>query len=119
MLKNVDRECFCGEEMRNTEPLRCQKCGKPLGYVTVLAKGLTGLPLSVQDVKLILFVWNVFRSRHNCHDSIPESLSFFLSFLVNSSDNPSFMPSPGNPIKASIIVDRSLGKDVSVIKKLE
>ena len=35
--------------MNNTKPLRCQKYGKPLGYVTVLAKGLTSLPQPLQD----------------------------------------------------------------------
>ena len=29
--------------MSEPKPVRCQKCGKPLGYVTVLAKGLLGL----------------------------------------------------------------------------
>jgi hypothetical protein len=50
-------------EMNSAQPLRCQKCGKPLGYVTVLAKGITSLPQSLQDVKLVLFAWNVFRKR--------------------------------------------------------
>jgi hypothetical protein len=40
-------------EMTDAKPLRCQRCGKPLGYVTVLAKGVTLLPQALQDVKLI------------------------------------------------------------------
>ncbi|HVP26856.1 MAG TPA: hypothetical protein VMT26_04230 [Candidatus Bathyarchaeia archaeon] len=39
--------------MSNTKLLRCQKCGKTLGYVTVFAKGLTALPQQLQDVKLV------------------------------------------------------------------
>ncbi len=30
-------------KMSDAKPVRCQKCGKPLGYVTVLAKGFVGL----------------------------------------------------------------------------
>jgi hypothetical protein len=33
--------------------VRCQKCGRPVGYITVLAKGLTFSSLPVQDVKLV------------------------------------------------------------------
>jgi len=39
--------------MNDAKPVRCQKCGKPLGYVTVVAKGVTSLPLSFRDVKLV------------------------------------------------------------------
>ena len=42
-----------GEKMSDARPVRCQKCGKPLGYVTVLAKGLTSLQQPLQNVKLI------------------------------------------------------------------
>jgi hypothetical protein len=39
--------------MTDAKPLRCQRCGKPLGYVTVLAKGVTPLLQAVRDVKLV------------------------------------------------------------------
>jgi hypothetical protein len=39
--------------MSNAEPVRCQKCGKPVGYVTVLAKGLLGLQQPLQNVKVV------------------------------------------------------------------
>jgi len=39
--------------MNEPKPVRCQKCGKPLGYVTVLAKGLLGLQQPLQKVKLV------------------------------------------------------------------
>ena len=39
--------------MSIAEPVRCQKCGKPVGYVTVLAKGLLGLQQSLQNVKVV------------------------------------------------------------------
>ena len=40
-------------EMSDAKPVRCQKCGKPLGYVTVLAKGVTSLQQPLQNMKLI------------------------------------------------------------------
>jgi hypothetical protein len=52
-LKKSDRELLYGEKMSDARPVRCQKCGKPLGYVTVLAKGLTSLQQPLQNVKLI------------------------------------------------------------------
>jgi hypothetical protein len=39
--------------MSNTQPVRCQKCGKPIGYVTVLGKGLAGLQLPITNVKVV------------------------------------------------------------------
>lgn len=39
--------------MSDSKPVRCQKCGKPVGYVTVLAKGLLGLQQSLQNVKVV------------------------------------------------------------------
>jgi len=41
-----------GERM-NVDPVRCQKCGNPIGYVTVLAKGLLGMQQPVQNVKIV------------------------------------------------------------------
>ncbi len=39
--------------MSNAQPVRCQKCGKPVGYVTVLAKGVLGLQQPLQNVKVV------------------------------------------------------------------
>ena len=39
--------------MSDAKPVRCQKCGKPVGYVTVLAKGLLGLQQPLQNVKVV------------------------------------------------------------------
>jgi hypothetical protein len=39
--------------MSSDKPVRCQKCGKPVGYVTVLAKGLMGLQQPLQNVKVV------------------------------------------------------------------
>lgn len=47
------QSCIVAREMDDAKPVRCQKCGKPLGYVTVLAKGLTSLPQLMQDVKIV------------------------------------------------------------------
>lgn len=49
--------------MNNTKPLRCQKYGKPLGYLTVLAKGLTSLAQPLQDVKLITICMDCFQKK--------------------------------------------------------
>jgi len=39
--------------MGEAKPVRSKKCGKPLGYVTVLAKGFLGLQQPLQNVKLV------------------------------------------------------------------
>jgi hypothetical protein len=49
--------------MDNPKPIRCQKCGKLLGYVTVLAKGITSLPQSLRDVKLVAVCLECFEKR--------------------------------------------------------
>jgi hypothetical protein len=41
------------ERISTTEPVRCQKCGKPIGYITVLAKGLTSFQQPIQNVKIV------------------------------------------------------------------
>jgi DNA-directed RNA polymerase subunit N (RpoN/RPB10) len=37
----------------NAEPVRCQKCGKPIGYVTVLSSGLTSFQQPIKNVKIM------------------------------------------------------------------
>jgi hypothetical protein len=39
--------------MNDAKPVRCQKCGKPLGYVTVSAKGLTSLQQPIQNARIV------------------------------------------------------------------
>ncbi|MDH5391196.1 MAG: hypothetical protein OEZ18_06625 [Candidatus Bathyarchaeota archaeon] len=39
--------------MSDAKLTRCQKCGKPVGYVTVLAKGLTSFQQPIQNVKIV------------------------------------------------------------------
>jgi len=39
--------------MTDSKPVRCQKCGKPVGYVTVLAKGLTLFQQPLQNIKIV------------------------------------------------------------------
>jgi len=46
-------EAGSDEAMNNAQPVRCQKCGKPVGYVTVLARGVMGLQQPLQNVKVI------------------------------------------------------------------
>jgi hypothetical protein len=52
-LKRLIENCSSGEEMSEAKPIRCQKCGQPLGYVTVLAKGLTSLQQPIQNVRIV------------------------------------------------------------------
>ena len=49
--------------MTDVQPARCQKCGKPIGFVTVLAKGLTRFQQPVQNVKIVAICMNVMRKR--------------------------------------------------------
>ena len=51
MIRNIAKPY--GEKIGVSEPLRCQKCGNPIGYVTVLAKGLTSFQQPIQNVKII------------------------------------------------------------------
>jgi hypothetical protein len=39
--------------MSDSKPVRCQKCGKPIGYVTVLVKGLRGLQQPMDGCKIL------------------------------------------------------------------
>ena len=47
--------------MSEAKPVRCQKCGKPLGYITVIAKGLLGLQQPLKNVKLIAVCMECFQ----------------------------------------------------------
>ena len=42
-----------GEKLSAAEPVRCQKCGKPIGYVTVLARGFASFQQPLQNVKIV------------------------------------------------------------------
>ena len=42
-----------GEKLSGSDPVRCQKCGKPIGYVTVLSSGLTFFQQPIQNVKIM------------------------------------------------------------------
>ncbi len=41
-----------GEKINVAEPVRCQKCGKPIGYVTVLARGFSSFQQPIRNVKI-------------------------------------------------------------------
>ncbi len=51
MIKGITKPF--GEKISAAEPVRCQKCGKPIGYVTVLAKGVSPFQQPIQNVKLV------------------------------------------------------------------
>jgi len=42
-----------GDKIGDSEPARCQKCGKPIGYITILGKGLLGIQQPIQNVKIV------------------------------------------------------------------
>jgi hypothetical protein len=54
---------FYGEKMNDARPVRCQKCGKPLGYVTVLAKGLISFQQPIQNVKIVAICMECFHKK--------------------------------------------------------
>jgi len=62
-FKKSDVELFYGEKMSDARPVRCQKCGKPLGYVTVLAKGLTSFQQPIQNVKIVAICMECFQKK--------------------------------------------------------
>ncbi|MCJ7721907.1 hypothetical protein MUO98_05840 [Candidatus Bathyarchaeota archaeon] len=49
--------------MSEAKHVRCQKCGKPLGYVTVLLKGLLGVQQRLQNVKLVAVCMECFQDK--------------------------------------------------------
>ena len=53
IFKRLKGLVFFGEKMSDAKPVRCQKCGNPIGYVTVLGKGLTSFQQPVQNVKIV------------------------------------------------------------------
>jgi hypothetical protein len=59
-MSSVDRNdlrekeyCLFVKKMRNVKPVKCQKCGKPIGFVTVLGRGLTPFQQPVPNVKIV------------------------------------------------------------------
>jgi len=39
--------------MKGSSPVRCQKCGRPVGYITVLTRGLMGMQQPIDNVKIV------------------------------------------------------------------
>ena len=50
--------------MGDAKPVRCQKCGKALGYVTVLAKGLLYSQVPLQNVKVVAICMECYQKKH-------------------------------------------------------
>jgi hypothetical protein len=42
-----------GNKIGVSEPVRCQKCGKPVGYITILSEGLLGMQQQIENVKIV------------------------------------------------------------------
>jgi hypothetical protein len=49
--------------MSSSQPVRCQKCGKPVGYVTVLAEGLMGMQQRLEHIKLVAICMDCYRKK--------------------------------------------------------
>ncbi len=49
--------------MCDGQPVRCQKCGKPVGYISVLAKGLLGMQQRVENVKIVAVCMDCYRKQ--------------------------------------------------------
>ncbi len=49
-----------------TEPkfVRCHICGRPIGFVTVLANGLTGLQQSLPKVKIVAICMECYKKNN-------------------------------------------------------
>jgi hypothetical protein len=58
MIENISS----GEGMSEAKPVRCQKCGKPLGYVTVFAKGLV-MHQPIHNVKIVAICMECFQKK--------------------------------------------------------
>ena len=39
--------------MSDAKPVKCQKCGNPIGYVTVVARGISPFQQPVPNVKIV------------------------------------------------------------------
>jgi RNA polymerase-binding transcription factor DksA len=50
--------------MNGDKPVRCQKCGKPIGFVTVLAKGLLGVQQRLENVKVVAICMDCYQKKH-------------------------------------------------------
>jgi hypothetical protein len=53
-----------GMNMNGDKPVRCQKCGKPIGFVTVLAKGLLGVQQRLENVKVVAICMECHQKKH-------------------------------------------------------
>lgn len=51
--------------MKDANPVQCQKCGKPIGYVTVLSKGLTGFRQPMLNVKIVALCMDCVEKRQS------------------------------------------------------
>jgi len=61
-LIRIDIELFHGEKMSDIKPVRCRKCGKPLGYITVFTKGLV-LSQPIQNAKIVPYLYGMLSER--------------------------------------------------------
>ena len=46
--------------MSESKPVRCQKCGKPVEYITLLIEGLMGIQQPIHNVKIVAICMECF-----------------------------------------------------------
>jgi hypothetical protein len=49
--------------MSDAKPVKCQKCGNPIGYVTVVARGISPFQQPVPNVKIVALCMECFRKK--------------------------------------------------------
>ena len=52
--------------MSDAKPVKCQKCGNPIGYVTVVARGISPFQQPVPNVKIVALCMDVLGKKNRC-----------------------------------------------------
>jgi len=52
-----------GDKIDGAEPVRCQKCRTPIGYITILGKGLLSMQQPIHNVKIIAICMDCARNK--------------------------------------------------------
>jgi len=51
MIRGISKSY--GENLSSDEPVRCQNCGKSIGYVTVPSRGFTSFQQPIKNVEIV------------------------------------------------------------------
>ena len=79
----------------STQPVRCQKCGKPVGYITVLSKGLMGMQQKFENLKIVAICMECYQKKltclfGKCFSEIPN----FIADIMKRFDSGAFLRVP-------------------------